>query len=98
MSERQKVFDIVVLTLGSNLNAAGPSNQFDNFFWIYYHSDTYFDRTLLKFVVNMMKGEQDKDSIEQPEILALPAPSLTEEQKSPPVQNGTPTIPVEDGM
>ncbi|XP_048731868.2 ryanodine receptor-like isoform X6 [Ostrea edulis] len=54
--------------------------------------------TLLKFVVNMMKGEQDKESVEQPEILALPAPSLHREQKTPPVQNGTPAAPTEEGL
>lgn len=58
----------------------------------------YFDRTLLKFVVNMMKGEQDKESVEKPEILALPAPSLFDDSKPPPVQNGTPAVPTEDGM
>lgn len=52
----------------------------------------------MKFVVNMMKGEQDKESVEKPEILALPAPSLTDDSKPPPVQNGTPAVPTEDGM
>lgn len=52
----------------------------------------------MKFVVNMMKGEQDKESVEQPEILALPAPSLHREQKTPPVQNGTPAAPTEEGL
>jgi hypothetical protein len=58
----------------------------------------YVDRTLLKFVVNMMKGEQDKESIEPPEILALPAPSVHKEQITQPVQNGTPATPTEEGL
>lgn len=52
----------------------------------------------MKFVVNMMKGEHDKESVEKPEVLALPAPSFSDDSKPPPVQNGTPAVPTEDEM